>query len=125
MKYMNPGYMVFQFEVKNLLANVAIKDVAIVLGTGDSVLELVSEVKAPCIKHKEIGYCYSILRYDADSRSFPVGSFQAKMMFTMVEFDPNTNAEEGSYPEEYVLPEVTLSAKDYTVGKSLSEGEFK
>jgi len=122
---MHQGYVTFQFEIKNLLPNVVIKNVGVVLTINDPVLQFVNEVKAPSISHKEIGYSYVILTYDAESKTFPVSTFQAKMLFTIVEFDPSTNVEEGSYEEEYILPDLTLSAKDYVTGKTLNETEFK
>lgn len=124
-KYMYPGYIALQFEVKNLLPSVVVKNMGVELELGESMLQLASEVKAPAIGHKETGYCYVVLNYDSETKAFPVGSFQAKMKFLMVEFDPNTNLEEGSYEDEYVLPEVTLSAKDFVTGKALSDAEFK
>jgi hypothetical protein len=122
---MHPGYITFQFEIKNLLQNISIRNVSVTLTLNDTLLQLFNEIKAPSIGYKEIGYCYSILSYEYEAHSFPVASFKAKMVFTLVEFDSNTGIEEGSYADEYVLPDVTLSAKDFVVGKLLSEEEFK
>lgn len=124
-KYIHPGYIIFQFEIKNLLPNITMKDVSIELTTTEPPREFISKVKSSSIGYKEIGYCYSVMNYDPEDNSFPVSTFKAKMLFTIVEFDANTGAEEGSYDEEYALPDVTLSAKDYTTGKALTEEEFK
>jgi coatomer protein complex subunit gamma len=124
-KYMYKGYITFQFEIKNLLPNLVVKDVSVALTINDPILQFVSEVKASSISHKETGYSYVILSYNSESKPFPVTTFQAKMLFTIVEFDPSTNTEEGSYEDEYILPDVTLSAKDFVTGKALNETEFK
>ena len=124
-KYMNPGYIVLQFEIKNLLPDIIIKDVSVALSINEPSLQFINDVKAPSISHKEIGYCYSVLTYDSETYSFPISTFQAKMMFTIVELDPTTKQEEGSYSEEYVLPDVVLSAKDYINGTVVKADEFQ
>lgn len=88
-------------------------------------LQIADEVKAPSIRQKEVGYCYVILTYDAETKALPVAVFRAKMVFTVVEFDPNAKVEEKPYGDEFVLPDVTISAKDYIAGKTLTESEFK
>ena len=124
-KYIHPGYITFQFEIRNLVSDIIIKDVGVELNIKEPSLQLVNEIKAPSIGHKEIGYCYNILSYDMESCPFPVSSFQAKMIFTVVEIDDSTKTEQGSYSEQYVLPEVALSAKDYIIGRQLKPDEFQ
>jgi len=122
---MHTGYIAFQFEIKNLLQNISIRDVGVSLTLDNTPLQLANEIKAPSIGYKEIGYCYSILSYDPEVLCFPIALFKAKMIFTLVELDSNTGIEEGSYADEYVLPDVTLSAKDFVKGKLLTEDKFK
>lgn len=112
-----------------MLPDVLIKDVSVELTINKPIseasLQITGEVKASSIGQKEIGYCYVILTYDAEAKAFPVAVLQAKMVFTVVEFDPNTKVEEKPYADEFFLPDVAVSAKDYITGKTLTESEFK
>jgi len=122
---MYPGYIALQFEIRNLLPDVLIKDVLIQLQLKDTPLQHVNEIQSGAISQNSFGYCYSILTYDGESVVYPIATLKAKMVFTAIEIDPTSKAEQGSYPDEYSLPDVTISAKDYIQGKPSKASEFQ
>lgn len=124
-KYMYHGYIVMQFEVRNMLQDVVIKDVRVSLKVKGAPLQIVEETKTGSISHGEVGYAYTIMTYDAEHYAFPVTALEAKMDFTATEIDPASKTEQGSYPDEYALPDVMLSAKDYVQGRPMKSSEFK
>ena len=91
----------------------------------DTPFQLVSEIKSDVVGYGQVGYSYDILTYDNTVTAFPTGSFKGKMCFLAAEIDPSSKVEQGSYPDEYALPDIKLSAKDYIKGKIFSLSEFK
>ena len=123
-KYMYDGYIALQFEVRNLLPEVLLKNLTVSLSLKDTQFQMVNDINAPSIAHDEVGYAYIVLTYSMETAMFPVSVFKAKLTFTMVELDPASKTEQGSYPEEYALPDVAISAKDYVQGKTYGMTEF-
>ena len=86
---------------------------------------MVTEVKSDAVGYGQIGYSYNVLTYDSTVVHFPTGTIKGKMSFLVAEVDPISKAEQGSYPDEYPLNDIKLSAKDYIKGKVYSTTEFK
>ncbi len=123
-KYMFAGYIVLQFEVRNALADQVIKDVGVTLQLKGTPLQLVNGIKAASIAQGQVGYVYSVLTFDANEVAFPTGTLKAKLEFNVVEIDPTSKAEQGTYPDEYALPDLAISAKDYVKGKQMDHKQF-
>lgn len=124
-KYFYTGYIVFQFEIHNMLSDQILKEININLQLKDTPLQLVTEVKSDTVGYGQSGYAYNVLTYNSTAAPYPTGTFKAKMSFLVAEVDPITKAEQGSYPDEYPLNDVKLTAKDYIKGKVYSTTDFK
>ena len=114
-----------QFEIQNLLQDQLIKDVTVSLQLKGALLQFVNEIKSGEVSHGQCGYAYSILSFDNTQSTFPAAHLKAKMLFTVVEIDTVSKAEQGTYTDEYELADITLAAKDYIRGKTLDVTEFK
>ncbi len=123
-KYMYSGYIALQFEIRNALPDQIVRDAVVLLQVKGTPLQLVNEVKAGSIAHGETGYAYSVLTYDSNECTFPAGTLKCKMQFSVVEIDSGTKAEQGSYADEYALPDLVISAKDYVRGKAMESKQF-
>ncbi len=117
--------VILQFEIHNLLPDQLIKDAKIALQLKSPILQFVNEMKSPEIPHGQCGYAYSIFAFDKTQTAFPATVLKAKMLFTVVEIDPTSKAEQGTYSDEYELMDIPFTAKDYIHGKTLDRTEFK
>ena len=122
---MYTGYVVLQFEIKNLLPDIVIKDAVVSLQLNDSPLQAANEVKSGTISQGTHGYAYNVLTYNAENVVFPTATLKAKLSFNVFEIDPASKEEQGSYPDEYTLPDVVVSAKDYVRGTPYESKEFR
>lgn len=123
-KYFYDGYVVFQFEIHNMLTDQIYKDVTFSLQLKEPLKQL-QIIKSEAIGYGQTGYSYIILSYEKSECLFPTGTFKGKMSFSAVEVDPTSKVEQGNYSDEYVLPDITLSSKDYIKGKVMTTPEFK
>lgn len=114
-----------QFDVKNLLNDQILSEVKISLDIKDTPLQSLAVVPSGKIAFGQVGYSYLSMQFDPQDCLFPTGTFKSKMNFTVIEYDAGSKSEEGSYQEEYVLPGVLITAKDYIHGVPMKVKEFK
>lgn len=56
---------------------------------------------------------------------YPTCKIQQKLNFTITEIDVETEEEIGSYEEDYDVPDVQLSIRDYVKPDLIPQGQFK
>eukprot|EP00831_Metopus_contortus_P036837 TRINITY_DN2907_c0_g1_i1.p1 TRINITY_DN2907_c0_g1~~TRINITY_DN2907_c0_g1_i1.p1 ORF type:complete len:235 (+),score=46.20 TRINITY_DN2907_c0_g1_i1:147-851(+) len=113
--------------IRNMINDQILKNVSIELQLKDTSFQLLSEKPATKIEYSQIDYAYLILSYNFSENPYPTKTLKAKMKFTSVEIDPSSKEkiELGSFEDEYALPEIVFSAKDYVKGIELNLKEYE
>ncbi len=117
--------IVLQFSLRNPVPDQIWKDGRIVLSQVPGELELTEEAHCGQLGPGETGTAYAVLKCDREKTPFPIARLRAKLIITVVEIDPDTASELGSYSDEHPLSDVALTVSNYIRGVPLNLPQFK
>eukprot|EP01126_Amoeba_proteus_P054629 TRINITY_DN6732_c0_g1_i1.p1 TRINITY_DN6732_c0_g1~~TRINITY_DN6732_c0_g1_i1.p1 ORF type:complete len:285 (-),score=58.05 TRINITY_DN6732_c0_g1_i1:46-900(-) len=116
-KHLYPAHVVLQFTVSHTLEGGYLKNVSVLVTPKDSRFRVTHVTTLPSLEFQESGHIFALISRpssDIRSKSIPVASFTANLLYYLHDVDTNTGAiDEDADQEELALDVVEFSVGDY------------